>query len=92
MPVDNVEKANFSIGKHFTNSFVWRWISCKKDASNTCPRQQLNAVGLAFTIHKNDDAIREKLQAAQLESNDIDALINGVVNFSGFGRLSEKSM
>lgn len=54
-------------------------------------QKQLDDIAYAFTVYKSDEKIKNYLLQCQLEEKDVEALLAGVNNFSGFGHLSNKA-
>lgn len=54
-------------------------------------QKQLDDIAYAFTVYKSEEKIKNYLLQCQLEGKDIEALLAGVNNFSGFGHLSNKA-
>lgn len=51
----------------------------------------IDSIAYIFSVYKNDDKIREALEGTDLDSKDIDVLIEHLGTFSKFGHLSLKA-
>ena len=63
----------------------------KKGFISTLSRSELNSIGYAFNVFKNDDEIRDYLQGAGIRQEVIDTLVEHISAFSGFGHVSIKA-
>ena len=63
----------------------------KKDLISTLTLDELNAIGYAFTVFKNDEDIISHLSKKGLEKEIINVLIENVKSFSKFGHISIKA-
>lgn len=52
---------------------------------------EIDNIAYVFSVYKNDDKIREALEETDLDSKDIDVLIENLGTFSKFGHLSLKA-
>ncbi|MCL2053784.1 MAG: type II CRISPR RNA-guided endonuclease Cas9 [Oscillospiraceae bacterium] len=63
-----------------------------KGRMNVLSIKQRNEIGHIFTVNKTDDKIRAALNSTDLDTYDIEALIENLGTFSKFGHLSIKAL
>lgn len=83
--IEEVEKTKFNYLKAY-HEIRKTLDKVKKDKIKELSKEQLNIIGSALTIYKSDDKIKKALEAAELESDCADALLE--LSFSKFGHLS----
>lgn len=62
----------------------------RKDYIRSVSRDRLDAAAMALTMYKNEATLRAKLEEAQFEPLEVDALMT-LPSFSGFGHISVKA-
>lgn len=62
----------------------------RKDYIRSVSRDRLDAAATALTMYKNEATLRAKLEEAQFEPLEVDALMT-LPSFSGFGHISVKA-
>ena len=63
----------------------------EKDRILQLSHDDIDNIAYIFSVYKNDDKIREALEGTDLDSKDIDVLIENLGTFSKFGHLSLKA-
>ena len=63
----------------------------KKDRISELSYEQIDAIAYAFTVYKNDEAIKSYLLEHAIKSADAKALLENISGFSKFGHLSVKA-
>lgn len=63
----------------------------KKNRITELTREQLDAIGYVFSVYKNEASIRRELAARHIEEEDIEALLQHISSFTGFGHISIKA-
>lgn len=63
----------------------------KKNRIFELKHEQIDAIAYAFTVYKNDTAIRDYLLSHGIEAADAEALLEHISGFSKFGHLSAKA-
>ena len=62
----------------------------KKDRISELSHEQIDTIAYAFTVYKNDEAIKRYLLEHAIELADAEALLENISGFSKFGHLSVK--
>lgn len=63
----------------------------KKDRISELSHEQIDTIAYAFTVYKNDEAIKRYLLEHAIELADAEALLENISGFSKFGHLSVKA-
>lgn len=63
----------------------------KKDRISELSHEQIDTIAYAFTVYKNDEAIKKYLLEHAIELADAEALLENISGFSKFGHLSVKA-
>ena len=63
----------------------------KKNRISELKHEKIDTIAYAFTVYKNDDAIKNYLLTHAIEQDDAEALLETIPGFSKFGHLSVKA-